>query len=190
MVSLAETYLTLIVPFSLAGLWLWRASRNISTKYSDELDEVKTYRAGQFRSELNDVVLEILKDVDYEKLSEAGNPTPEVVTMAAIEENVNRDSLSDVEDGLRKFDEIDDWLQRAEDKYQRCSILLLIASIISLSLGVFTVVQSGQDLAVPTQTIFTGIGAYALLTAANVFIQGWRAEQNVDKAVRNYSEKY
>jgi len=191
MVSLAETYLGLIVPLLIAGLWFWRASRNISTKYNNELDEVKTYRAGQFRSELNDIVLEILEDVDYEELSEQDDTNPEVITMAAIEENVHRNSLSDMEDALRRFDEIDDWLRKAENKYQRSSKLLLLSATITLSLGIFTVaVPSGQDFVGTAQVIFTGLGAYAVLAAANVFVKGWKAEQNVDQTIRNYSEKY
>lgn len=102
MVGVAEVMGGVATFYGFAGLWIWRGTRSLWSNYGDDFDQMKTYRASRFRSELHEIVTDILDDIDFQELHEADEP--DVVIMDAME-SVDRASLMDVEDALRDYDE-------------------------------------------------------------------------------------
>jgi hypothetical protein len=187
MVSLSQLFVAIISAQALATLYLWNGTRNIRQNYGDDFDEMKTYRASQFRSELHSTVMEVLSDTDYDDLQEREEPG--VIVMDSIEQ-INRDRLTDVEEALREYDEPSDLVSRSKDKYFTAVKNLGVAAGVAVAITAVTVTVNGNDARLVLQFII-GI-VWIILTVEGV--QNWwsayEAERQVDDMIRSYQDDY
>jgi hypothetical protein len=187
MVSLGEVFIGIAGSHIIAVLWTWRGTRNIWSNYGDGFDEMKTYRASQFRSELHDIVMDVLDDVDLVK--HQLNDESEVVVMDAMEK-VGRDRLKEVEDALRHYDKPNELIDQAEEEYESAVKSLSIGFVLALVVIIASAtVQNPQDKQ-GLQFLFGILWAVVVISAGQSFFSAWNAEKDINEAIRNYQDDY
>lgn len=187
MVGLAELMLGLLSLYGLSGLYIWRETRSLWSNYGDDFDDMKTYRASQFRRELHDIVMGVLGQVDYEDLADADEPS--VPVMDAME-HVDRDSLQDVEDALRHYDEPNELIDEAETSYDTALRNLGMAAVAAAVIAAAAALLQPGDLAFAIEGLATIPLAVGSLNALDHGYSGYKSEQKVDRAIRNYRDDY
>lgn len=169
-------------------LWVWNAVRNVRSNFGDEYDQMRNYLKSRFRHELNQVVLPILEEVDFDDLEDGDQPM-EVKTMDAIETQIDREELADVEDKLREFDLPSELLNEVKDTYDAswrqfgkatASTFVVAALLYTLS-GDVKLVASGV------------VALYAmmnLLSALTSFDHARKSERRLEDMLDDYREEY
>lgn len=148
---------------------------------------MKTYRASRFRSELHEIVTDILDDIDFQELHEADEP--DVVIMDAME-SVDRASLTDVEDALRDYDEPNELIDSAEDNYDKALKNLVLGFISAGAIALIAASLPLGDTSLGLEALVGMVFAISSINAAEAGYSAWKDEQAVDRAIRNYKDDY
>lgn len=187
MVSLAEVLLAIISAQVLISMYLWRGTRNIRQNYGDDFDEMKTYRASQFRSELHSIVMDVLSDTDYEDLQQEDEPG--VIVMDSIE-NINRGQFTDVEQALREYDRPSELVDKSKDKYFSAIKNTGVATLLAALTTLVTVTVSGADIRGGLQLILGFIWFLFTFEGLQNWWGAFNAEREVDDMIRSYQDDY
>jgi len=173
--------------YGLAGLWIWNGTRSLWNNYGDDFDQMKTYRASKFRQELHEIVMDVLDQSDYEDFQEADEP--EVASMDALE-SVDRDSLTDIEDALREYDEPNELIDEAEKKYESAVRNLGSGFVLAVLIPALSVLTLQAETQTALQVLLTIPLVIVSLNAAEAWYSAWKDEKAVDKAIREYKDDY
>jgi len=173
--------------YGLAGLWIWNGTRSLWNNYGDDFDQMKTYRASKFRQELHEIVMDVLNQSDYEDFQEADEP--EVVLMDALE-SIDRDSLTDIEDALRKYDEPNELIDEADKEYESAVKNLGGGFVSAVLIAALSVVSLRAETQMALQGLLLIPFLIMSLNAAEAWYSAWKDEKAVDKAIREYKNDY
>ncbi|WP_276258116.1 hypothetical protein [Haloglomus litoreum] len=179
MVGVGSIYIT-------AAAFLWRETRNLRKEYGEDYDDMMTYRASQFRSELHDIVTDVLQDVNMAEYQ--GTDEDDLEVMDAME-SIDRTQLTEVEEALREYDRPPELVSTTQDEYGTTTNNLLFAGGSALIMAVGSVLANGNS----EQGIQIILGAFLVvgtITAVNSFRAARSAEKEVNEAVRDYTEDY
>ncbi|OYR59681.1 hypothetical protein DJ71_25035 [Halorubrum sp. E3] len=187
MVSIAQVVGGLLTFQLLSCLWIWRETRNLRDDYGDDFDELMLYRASQFRGELHEIIMNILEDIDYDELQDAEDPDALVYDAT---EGINRDSLTDVEKALRRYDKPTELVDQIEEKYWSFIKNSGVAAVMLLIFLIGTISIETADTRAVVQFLF---GLFWLIFTIDG-VQAWKTafgcERKVDKAIRDYQNDY
>lgn len=176
----------------LVSLWLWRENRGFRDKYDEAFEEMQDYYWSKFSSNLGSLVHKVLAEYledDFLQHDDQDLPT-EGVIVSAIESDVTRDELEDVENSLREFDKTADLHERAKNNYRDALTQLGFAGIL------FIVVSVVMALVPPSDGIWLmelGVGFLASLAGVSGIVdfkRGWDCEQKVDDLIDDYKRNY
>jgi len=173
--------------YLLSCLWIWRETRNIRGDYGDDFDELMIYRASQFRGELHEIIMSILEDIDYEDLQEADDPDALVYDAT---EGVDRDSLTEVEEALRRYDKPTEMVDRIEEKYWEFIKNIGVAAALLLVILVVTIGLDTSELQIGAWLFFGFFWVIFTVDGVQAWITAFRCERKIDRAVREYQNNY
>ncbi|MUV49294.1 hypothetical protein [Haloarcula sp. CBA1122] len=131
--------------------------------------------------------MDVLDDVDLvqHQLTEESD----LIVMDAMEK-VGRDRLKEVEVALRRYDEPNDLIDRAEEKYEDTVRKLLIGFVLALVVAIASVSMQSPQNKEGIQAIFGILWFMFTISAGQSFYDAWEAEREVDEAIRNYQDDY
>jgi len=131
--------------------------------------------------------MDILEDINYNDLQDADDPDALVYEAT---DGINRDSLTEVEEALRRYDRPTELVNRVEEKYWEFIKKIGAATVMLLIVLVGTVSIETADSRLAVQLLF---GFFWLMLTIEG-IQAWRAafisERKVDRAIREYQNNY
>lgn len=172
----------------LAAFYCWNRFAQLSTKYGDPYTDYRSYLWSEFSSALGDLVTEINQLTDYEPEDDEDDPIPpksEVVT--AINNEIGRDRLSDIEDFLRDVDEPRELKTKIREKLKR-TFLYLIGSSISFFVLAFLLLAPANENIIVLQFIMGMAGIVTIIESAQAFYSAWKAESELDDLISEYQE--
>lgn len=173
---------------AIVTLWVWNAVRNVRSNFGDDYDQMRNHLKSQFRHELNQVVQPILQEVNLDEIDDGDQPM-EVKTMEAIETQIDRDELEDVEDQLREFDRPNELLEEVKETYDSSWRDFGKATVSMFVVSGFLYTLSGD-----ARIVLGGIvGVYALFTAISAitsFDHARKSERQLEDMLDDYREEY
>lgn len=171
----------------LSCLWIWRETRNIHSDYGNDFEELMLYRASQFRAELHKIIMSILEDTDYEDLQEAEDPDAVVYDAT---EGIDRDSLTEVEEALRRYDRPTELIDKIERKYWEFIKNTGIAAVLLFIVLAATILMETTESRTGVQLFFGFFWLIATIDAVQAWKTAFTCERKVDQQIRNYKNNY
>ena len=173
---------------AIVTLWVWNAVRNVRSNFGDEYDQMRNHLKSQFRHELNQVVQPILHEVNLAEIEDGEQPM-EVMTMEAIETQIDRNELADIEDQLREFDRPNELLEEVKELYDTSWREFGKASVSAFVVSGLLYTLSGD-----ARTVLGGIvGLYAIFIAISAITSlnhARKTERQLEDMLDNYREEY
>jgi len=169
-------------------LWIWNGVRNLRTNFGDGYGQMRNHLKSKFRHELNEVVQRILDEVDFEELEDGERPVS-VLTMEAIETQIERDELGDVEETLREFDRPSELLTEVKDTYDQAWRNFGIGGVGAYALVGTRILINGD--AEPVAQFIVGLfTAIYVISGVMNLNQARESERELEDMVDTYREDY
>jgi hypothetical protein len=192
MVSLGDILLTVGIASGGAAFWLWRETRTIDEDYNEDYEQLRNYRAGQFRAELTDVFTDVVDEIDLVRF-QMGRDDYRLI-LEATNAVVTRDAMETVETALRQYDSLAEQLRTAEDQYSSSMRWFMFATGSGVIGGLVGFIPDGMpgiaanDLIV-LQLMLTGFLILVLGSAAQDAWEAFKLERELKSQIRQYKNE-
>jgi hypothetical protein len=131
--------------------------------------------------------MNILEDINYTDLEDADDPDALVYEAT---EGINRDSLTEVEEALRRYDRPTELVNRVEEKYWEFIKNSGIATVMLTIILVGTVSIETADSRLGVQAFFGFFWLILTIDGVQAWKTAFMSERKVDRAIREYQNNY